>query len=319
MHGSSLKQSSTRALSGVRMKSAAMAVGAVLAGGVLVSPAAAQEASPSSSQATPSAVVPAPTAPAAMDSAPAVEPASSAAVEPAAAATPVAAPPVEIAPPPVVDDPLQKFNRASYGFSMGVDRALIRPITHGYMKVTPTPVRHGVSNVLYNLGEPGTFLNDVAQGHPKRAGVTTSRFVINSTIGLLGLFDVAAGMGLPSHDGDFGQTLGRYGVKSGPFLYVPIIGPLSFREGVGRTVDFFTDPVGIVGGGYTTTFGATRLGATVIDTRANADNAFRALDDAVDPYTTARSAYTQHRAALVREATGEVEALPDFDTPSPTP
>ncbi len=221
-------------------------------------------------------------------------------------------------------DPLERVNRASYGFSMGLDRALIGPVAHGYMKVTPTPVQHRVSAVVYNLGEPSTALNDILQGHPKRLGVTSSRFVINSTIGLLGLFDVAAKMGLPSHDADFGQTFGRYGVKAGPYLYVPVMGPLHFREGVGRVLDFATDPVGIVGGGWTTTFGATRLVAQTVDTRSNADNAFRTLDDSLDPYVTVRSAYGQHREALVREATGEVQALPDFDDapsadPAPAP
>ena len=214
-------------------------------------------------------------------------------------------------------DPLERVNRASYGFSMGLDRALIAPVAHGYMKVTPGPVRRRVSAMVYNLGEPSTALNDILQGHPKRLGVTSSRFVINSTIGLLGMFDVAAGMGLPSHDGDFGQTFGRYGVKAGPYLYVPIMGPLHFREGVGRVLDFATDPVAMVGGGWRTTFGATRLVAQTVDTRANADNAFRALDDSIDPYVAARSAYGQHREALVREATGAVQALPDFDDAPP--
>ncbi|MBO9707621.1 MAG: VacJ family lipoprotein [Caulobacter sp.] len=213
-------------------------------------------------------------------------------------------------------DPLEGFNRKTFAFAMGLDRAILAPVAHGYMAVTPTPLQHRVSAVVYNLGEPATFLNDVAQGHPRRAGRTTARFAINSTIGLLGLFDVAAKMGIAPHDADFGQTLGRYGVRPGPYVYVPIIGPSSFREGVGRTVDFFTDPVGILGGGWTTTFGASRLAVQSLDTRANADGAFRVLDDAVDPYVTARSAFGQYRAAFVRQATGEVEALPDFDTPT---
>jgi phospholipid-binding lipoprotein MlaA len=255
------------------------------------------------------------------------------------AAEPAVAPPQDAAPlvdPPQVQDPglaaydpLEGFNRASFGVSMGLDRAVIGPIAHGYMAVTPKPVRNRVSSVVYNLGEPSTALNDVLQGHPKRFGVTTSRFVINSTIGLLGLFDVAAGMGLQGHGADFGQTFGRYGVKPGPYLYVPVMGPLSFREGVGRALDFATDPVGIIGGGYRSTFGATRLGVGVVDVRARADGAFRALDDSVDPYVTARSAYGQYRESFLREATGEVQALPDFDdapstspevsSPAPTP
>ncbi len=217
-------------------------------------------------------------------------------------------------------DPLEGLNRGSYAFSMGLDRAVFRPVTHGYMAVAPTPVRHRVSAVVYNLGEPSTVLNDILQGKPKRAGKTSARFVINSTVGVLGLFDVAANMGIPSHDADFGQTFGRYGVKPGPYLYVPVLGPLNFRDGVGRVFDFFTDPVGIVGGGWTTTFGASRLVVQTIDTRANADRAFRALDQAVDPYVTARSAYGQHREALIRETTGAVQELPDFDeAPAATP
>lgn len=210
-------------------------------------------------------------------------------------------------------DPLEGFNRGSYAFSMGLDRAVFRPVTHGYMAVTPTPVRHRVSAFVYNLGEPSTFVNDVLQGKPKRASRTTARFAINSTVGVLGLFDVAAGWGIRSHDADFGQTFGRYGVKPGPYLYVPVLGPLNFRDGVGRVFDFFTDPIGLAGQGWTSPFGITRLVTQTIDTRANADLAFRALDQAADPYATARSAYGQHREALIREATGAVQELPDFD------
>jgi phospholipid-binding lipoprotein MlaA len=214
-------------------------------------------------------------------------------------------------------DPLQGFNRGSFGFSMGLDRAVLRPVAHGYMAVTPSPLRRRVSAVVYNLGEPSTTVNDILQGKPKRAGRSSARFLINSTIGVLGIWDVATGMGLKAHDADFGQTFGRYGVRPGPYLYVPVIGPSNFRDGVGRVLDFFTDPVGIVGGGYTTTFGATRLGVQTVDTRARADTAFRALDDATDPYVTARSAYGQYREAFIREATGEVQALPDFDNDYP--
>ncbi len=227
-------------------------------------------------------------------------------------------------PTPVVDtvaadsaqnayDPLEGFNRGSFGLSMGLDHAVLRPIAHGYLAVTPAPVRHRVSAVVYNLGEPSTTLNDILQGRAKRAGRSSARFLINSTIGVLGLWDVASKMNLPAHDADFGQTFGRYGLKPGPYLYVPVVGPSSFRDGVGRVLDFFTDPVGIVGGGYTTTFGATRLVTQTVDTRARADTAFRALDDATDPYVTARSAYGQYREAFVREATGQTQVLPDFD------
>jgi phospholipid-binding lipoprotein MlaA len=220
----------------------------------------------------------------------------------------------------IVNDPFIAFNRASYGFSMGLDRWVTGPIAHAYMAVAPDPVRDRVSAAVANLGEPRTLLNDIAQGHPKRAGVTASRFVINSMAGMLGLFDVATDLDLPYHQGDFGQTLGRYGVKPGAFLYIPVLGPLTVREGAGRVVDIVTDPVTLVGGNFRTTFGATRLGATLLNTRTRLDPQVRALENATDPYATVRSAYLQRRAALVREATGEVQVLPDFDdAPSASP
>jgi phospholipid-binding lipoprotein MlaA len=232
-----------------------------------------------------------------------------------------AAPPVVAAPPASAAadaaqsayDPLEGFNRGTFRFSMGLDHAVLRPIAHGYMAVTPRTIQNRVSAVVYNLGEPSTTLNDILQGHPKRAGRSSARFLINSTVGVLGLWDVATKMKIPAHDADFGQTFGYYGVKPGPYLYVPVIGPSSFREGVGRVLDFFTDPVGIVGGGYTTTFGATRMAVQTVDIRARADTAFRALEDSTDPYATTRSAFGQYRAAFLREATGETQTLPDFD------
>ncbi len=215
-----------------------------------------------------------------------------------------------------VNDPFQPFNRTSYGFSMGVDRWVTGPIAHAYMAVTPNPVRDSISAAVNNLGEPRTLLNDIAQGRPRRAGITASRFAINTMAGMLGLFDVAADIGLPHHRSDFGQTLGRYGVKPGAFVYVPVLGPLTVREGAGRIVDIVTDPVTLVGGNFRTTFGAGRLGVTLVNTRAVFDPQLRALDDATDPYATVRSAYLQRRAALVREATGEVQTLPGFDDAS---
>lgn len=215
-------------------------------------------------------------------------------------------------------DPWESINRRLFAFGMGVDRVVIAPVTHGYMKVTPQPVRNRVSAVVYNLGEPSTALEDILQLHPKRAGVTTARFVINSTVGLLGMFDVAGRWGLEAHGSDFGQTLGRYGAHPGPYIYVPVIGPLNLRDGVGRVVDVVTDPVGFVTGPVTSTYGGVRYGGTALDQRALSDPAFEALKDATDPYVTARSAYSQYRAAIVQSATGEAPALPDFDAePSP--
>jgi len=214
-------------------------------------------------------------------------------------------------------DPWHAANRPVFAVSMEVDKGVIAPVAHGYRRVLPAPVRKSVRSAIDNLGEPGTVLNDLAQGHPSRAGVATARFAINSTVGLLGLFDVASRMNLPYHESDFGQTLGRWGAQPGPYIYVPVVGPSNLRDGLGRIVDAFTDPVSLLTGGVTTTLGAIRFTATTVDARVGADSAFRALKDATDPYATARSAYTQRRTAVVQLATGEAEVLPDFE-PAPT-
>lgn len=216
-------------------------------------------------------------------------------------------------------DPLEGFNRGAFKVGMGLDKVVFSPIAHGYMAVTPKVVRNRVSNAVYNLGEPNTIMNHVLQGKPKRAMRSTARFVVNSTVGVLGLFDVAAKMRLPPRGADFGQTLGVWGAGPGAYLYVPGMGPLNVRDGVGRALDIATDPVSLYVGGFDTDFGKARTGATIVDLRAQTDGAFHALKDAADPYVTTRSAYSQYREAFIREATGEAEDLPDFDTPPPSP
>ncbi|RRN62523.1 VacJ family lipoprotein [Caulobacter sp. 602-1] len=215
------------------------------------------------------------------------------------------------------NDPLEGFNRGSFKLGMGLDHVILAPIAHGYMAVTPRVVRNRVSSAVYNLGEPNTVMNMVLQGKPKQAMRSTTRFVVNSTVGVLGLFDVASKMNLPRRDSDFGQTFGKWGAKPGAYLYVPLMGPLNVRDGVGRVLDIVTDPVSLYVGGLSTDFGKARTGVTIVDVRSNADPAFQALKDAADPYVTTRSAYTQYREAFIREATGDAEVLPDFDAPPP--
>lgn len=239
-----------------------------------------------------------------------------------------AQPPLVDAPPamqadidPNDGDPWRGLNRASFALSMGLDKVLIGPVTHVYMAVVPGVIRDRVSSAVYNLGEPNTVMNLALQGHGKAAARSGTRFVVNSTVGVLGLFDVAAKTGLKRREADFGQTFGRYGAKPGPYVYVPVMGPSNVRDGTGRVLDFVTDPLGIAFGGVDTKFGRARLGVTVLDTRAQYDSAFKALDDTIDPYAATRSAGQQRREAFIREATGEVQALPDFDdteTSSPT-
>ncbi|WP_310538833.1 VacJ family lipoprotein [Phenylobacterium sp.] len=217
-------------------------------------------------------------------------------------------------------DPWRGFNRGSYAFNGFLDRALVRPIARAYMKITPSPIRRGLARVVDNLREPSTVINAGLQGRPKRAVTAGARFVINSTVGVLGVFDVASRVGLERSRADFGQTLGRYGVDAGPYLYLPLVGPLTLRDGVGQVVDALTDPISLATGGLRSDFGAGRLGVTALDYRSSADATLEAIDqEATDPYATIQSAYLQNRESVVREATGAVEVLPDFETPPDMP
>ncbi len=214
-------------------------------------------------------------------------------------------------------DPWRGFNRASYGLNRGLDRLVVGPVARVYRAVMPGPVQRGLGRVLDNLREPSTLINAGLQGHPKRAAKAGARFVINSTVGVLGLFDVAGRAGLDREPADFGQTLGRYGVGPGPYLFVPLLGPSNVRDGLGRVVDALTDPVSLVAGGLDSDFGLGRAGAVALDSRAQAEPALQALEaQATDPYVTLQSAYLQARAAVVAQATGVTEDLPDFNIPN---
>ena len=130
-----------------------------------------------------------------------------------------------------------------------------------------------------------------------------------------GLFDVASHVGLKASQADFGQTLGRYGVATGPYLFVPLIGPSNVRDALGHVVDAVSDPVAWVTGGLDSPFAGVRGGVTTLDTQVQADGEMHALDDAIDPYATVRSAYLQLREAAVDEARGQAPSLPDLDDP----
>lgn len=217
-------------------------------------------------------------------------------------------------------DPWQAFNRRMYAVNGRLDDSIFAPITHAYMSAAPPPLRKALGAAVDNMREPRTTMNDLLQAHPGLAAQSTGRFLINSTLGVLGLFDVASASGLPVHRADFGQTLGRYGVGPGNYIVAPVLGPLDLRDGLGRLVDAVTDPLSLVAGGWTTPFGASRLAASALDYRADADAQIKALGrDATDPYATVRSAYGQRRAYLVGQAKGDEPDLPDFDAPPAGP
>jgi phospholipid-binding lipoprotein MlaA len=144
---------------------------------------------------------------------------------------------------PNAGDPLEDFNRASFEFNLFFDRLLLKPMAQTYRLVTPSFVRTGVSNFIFNLKTPVTVANDLLQGEPTRATESVGRFMFNTILGLGGLVDVGGMLGMPErHTEDFGQTLAVYGVDSGPFIMMPLLGPSNPRDLAGLVVDFAFDP-----------------------------------------------------------------------------
>ena len=216
------------------------------------------------------------------------------------------------ADPAALRDPSEARNRKIFAFDLALDRISLGPVTHVYMAVVPRVLRDHIGHAVNNLNEPLVALNDLLQRHPGLMLHTLVRFVVNSTIGIGGLFDVAGKTGLPHHASDFGQTLARYGVHPGPYVVLPLFGPSDVRDTFGLIVDNFADPISFLIGGITSTGGITRAGVQIIDDRVQIDPLMRASRDVTDLYATARSAYGQRRAALVQRTTGKTAALPDF-------
>lgn len=211
-------------------------------------------------------------------------------------------------------DPWEPFNRKSYAVSRQVDRFVIRPAANVYSKA-PKPFRKGIRNFVRNLAEPLVFVNDVLQGKPKTAARTAGRFTMNSTVGLVGVVDVAKRAGLPHHNNGFGTTLGRWGAQPGPYLYLPIFGPSNLRDGVGNIADFAMNPLDYVDFNGRRTIGVTTSVLSGLDTRARAQPALDAIEaTSIDTYATLRSYFMQNREAEIH---GELapEELPDFDVP----
>lgn len=198
-------------------------------------------------------------------------------------------------------DPWQGFNRAMFAFNDVTDRFLFRPLAKGYVFVTPGFVRKGVDNVIDNVMEVPNVLNDVLQGKGKQAANDTGRFLVNSTVGLAGLFDVAQHMGMKASDGeDFGQTLAVWGVDQGPYIVLPFLGPSTLRDGLAIPVNVYSDPRTYIDHIPTRN---TVTGVSLLNTRANLLDLERHITG--DRYTFIRDAYLQRRQFLIND--GEVE------------
>ena len=198
---------------------------------------------------------------------------------------------------PDPEDPYEDFNRQMFAFNEGLDQAVLSPVAHGYRAVTNEPVREGVGNFASNLNEPVTFVNHVLQGKLPDAGATFGRFVINTTVGIAGIFDPASSMGIQRTKEDFGQTLGSWGVDSGPYLVLPFIGPTNPRDLTGIGGDIALNPLNYP---EFENDDAIRLGVMAlggINAREGAIETIDELNNQVDPYTTVRRLYGRTRAA----------------------
>ncbi len=209
------------------------------------------------------------------------------------------------------DDPLENLNRALFAVHQFFDRILFRPAAIVYKTVVPKPLRRGITHLFSNISEPIVFVNDILQLRPKRAAETMSRFIINSTAGLGGIFDVAKTVDLPHRDNGLGNTLALYGVGPGPYLFIPFFGPGNFRDSLANQVDAIVVPIGV---GFPFNRFPYTVPSTVfpgLDLRIESDEALKTiLGGAADPYATLRSVYTQNRAADIAELTGKKNQSP---------
>ncbi len=204
-------------------------------------------------------------------------------------------------------DPLESYNRFMFDVNWGIDKVLFRPISEVY-GIVPSPLRKGVRNFLTNLKSPVTLVNDLLQLDGMKAGQTVVRTMINTTIGIGGLFDVATDMGLDYHGSDFGETLTGIGVPSGPYLIIPILGPTTPRDLTGLTADIIINPVNwVLWNNDLDWLWYTRDGVEMLDRRTEARGFTDEIEKAIDPYSRVRSLYWQTRVSTDEE-----------DSPKPT-
>lgn len=198
---------------------------------------------------------------------------------------------------PSEEDPWERYNRGMFEFNDAVDRAFLKPVTKGYRAITPDPVESGVTNFFENLTYPVVIINQLLQGKFLDAASDTGRFIINTVIGIGGIFDPATRMGLESNDEDFGQTLATWGVSSGPYLVLPFLGSSTLRDAPALYADWQVDLL------YQ--FESPEVhyltALDVVDTRAQLFEFESQLESAYDRYAFIRNAYLQRREYLVHD------------------
>lgn len=198
------------------------------------------------------------------------------------------------------EDPWQGYNRVMFRINDNIDAYTLKPLAKGYQAVTPQLLEDGVHNIFKNIGDVGNLANNLLQGKVHDAGVDTGRLIFNTSFGLLGFFDVATPMGLQRSDEDFGQTLGAWGLGSGPYVVLPLLGPSSVRDAVGKVPDSMLTAQAYID--HVPTRNVV-YGVNAVDTRASLLSAERLISG--DKYIFIRNAYLQNREFRVRD--GQVE------------
>ncbi|MFK0088403.1 VacJ family lipoprotein [Pseudomonas sp. NPDC090755] len=198
------------------------------------------------------------------------------------------------------DDPWESINRPIFRFNDTVDTYALKPLAKGYQAVTPQFLEDGIHNMFRNLGDVTNLANNILQLKPHAAGVDTARLIVNTTFGLAGFFDVGTQMGLQRNDEDFGQTLGYWGVGSGPYVMLPLLGPSTVRDAIAKYPDTYTEPYRYIDHVPTRN---TALAVDVVDTRANLLSSEKLISG--DKYVFIRNAYLQNREFKVKD--GEVK------------
>ncbi|WP_296247282.1 MlaA family lipoprotein [Pseudomonas sp. UBA4194] len=198
------------------------------------------------------------------------------------------------------EDPWEPVNRVIFRVNDTLDTYALKPLAQGYQFVTPQFLEDGIHNVFRNIGDVGNLANNVLQAKPAAAGTDTARLIFNTTFGLFGFFDVGTKMGLQRSDEDFGQTLGYWGVSSGPYVVLPLLGPSTVRDAVAKYPDAYATPYRYIDHVPTRN---TALGVNVIDTRASLLSAEKLING--DKYIFLRNAYLQNREFRVKD--GQVE------------
>jgi phospholipid-binding lipoprotein MlaA len=213
-------------------------------------------------------------------------------------------------------DPFEGFNRGVYGVNDKLDQYVARPVATGYRKVVPGEIRDRVRNFFGNIGDVFIGVNNMLQGKFADGFSDWLRVAFNTSVGLLGIHDIATDMGYEKHDEDFGQTFGRWGFGPGPYLVLPVLGSSTVRDGIGKGVDFYTDPLN------ETDPWEARWGLVVLrltQTRADLLDASRILEEAaLDRYVFQRDAYLQRRRSLIYDGQPPREKEPRDETEDDT-